>query len=132
MAVFSQKLVEKVERIARTKLIRHLKEVGEACVDEAVSNGNYKDNTGNLRSSIGYVVADDGAVRAEGGFYAFGYGDGADIGREKAYLRAASSTGVVLIIVAGMEYAEFVADKGYNVLASAGTLAHNLIKSLSV
>lgn len=130
MAVFSDQFIQKLEEIVRRRLIRHLRNIGEACVAEAVNNGDYQDITGNLRSSIGYVVAEDGVVREEGGFYTFGYGDGSNIGRAKAHERVADTEGVVLVIVAGMKYAEYVADKGYDVLASAETMAQKLIQTL--
>ena len=41
-------------------LIKQLSYIGEECVRVARQNGSYNDITGNLRSSIGYVVLYDG------------------------------------------------------------------------
>ena len=49
-------------------IIKTLKRVGEMCINEARENGDYIDRTGNLRSSIGYVVLSDGVVVGKGGF----------------------------------------------------------------
>ncbi len=40
------------------------------------------------------------------------------------------SVGIVLIIVAGMNYARYVSAKGYNVLDSAESLAERLIPQI--
>lgn len=126
-----QNVKEEAERLAKRRLIRFLKSVGEECVAEAVSSGNYTDQTGNLRSSIGYVVADAGSVVEEGGFYPLGGADGPDVGRAKALRQAEGTGGVTLVIVAGMSYAQYVADKGYNVLDSAELLARQLLTEIN-
>lgn len=130
MSVLPKSFIEKAEELARKRLIRLFKEIGDECVDEAVSNGSYTDNTGNLRSSIGYVVARDGQVVEEGGFWNVGGPDGPDIGRSLAYRLATGKSGISLILVAGMEYAEYVSDRGYNVLDSAKILARQLVSQL--
>lgn len=122
---------ERALEIAYKKAVRALKAVGEECVDEAVTNGNYTDRTGNLRSSIGYVVSLDGEVVEEGGFRNLGGAEGPGIGRAKAYDLALGTQGLALILVAGMEYAQYVADKGFNVLDSASILARQLLSRLS-
>lgn len=43
-------------------VIRTLAYCGEVCLNAARSTNSYKDRTGNLRSSIGYVVAVDGRI----------------------------------------------------------------------
>lgn len=120
-----------VARVAKKRMAVMLQAVGEACVAEAVENGNYTDRTGNLRGSIGYVVAVDGQVVSEGGFRKVADGeDGPREGKSLAYAKASESTGTVLVLVAGMKYAEMVADKGYNVLESARLLAKRLVRQL--
>lgn len=121
----------KAEEQAKRRLVRFLKAVGEECVSEAISSGNYTDRTGNLRSSIGYVVADDGNVVEEGGFYSLGGDEGPEAGRAKALEQAQGTSGVSLVIVAGMKYAQYVADKGYNVLDSAELLARQLLTEIN-
>jgi len=56
----------------KKKFVLLLTKVGEECVNVArnlnPSEGSYTDQTGNLRSSIGYVVIDDGVIIRKGGF----------------------------------------------------------------
>lgn len=122
--------IEKAREEAERRTIRLLSNIGDECVSEAVNGGNYTDQTGNLRSSIGYVVAKDGAVVAEGGFWNVGGEDGQNTGRRVAFERAAETTGLALILVAGMDYAQYVADRGFNVLDSAELLAKRLVSQL--
>lgn len=134
-------------------IIYRLEVLGEKCVAEAREHHGYTDRTGNLTSSIGYVIAKDGEIVRQGGFapvhgqyenmqhvqyktktgkmvdyWAKGQsGDGSKGAAEgPAFAREQVSKypkGYVLIIVAGMNYAVYVADKGYNVLDSAEILA---------
>lgn len=61
-------------KIKRKELIAHLIKqlsfIGEACVKMARESGDYNDITGNLRSSIGYVILVDGEVKVGGDFVA--------------------------------------------------------------
>ena len=43
-------------------IIRTLNFVGITCINEARTNGDYIDQTGNLRSSIGYAIIQNGVV----------------------------------------------------------------------
>ena len=54
-------LDEQIERIEQL-IIYNLSYVGEQCLTEARSTNSYKDQTGNLRSSIGYIIVKDGRV----------------------------------------------------------------------
>ena len=116
--------------LAKQRAIVLFKRIGEECVSEAVENGNYHDVTFNLRSSIGYVIAENGSLIADGGFYQLGGFDGPTIGRAAALQKASESGGLVLVLVAGMKYSTLVADKGYNVLDSAELLAKKLLSEL--
>ena len=49
--------------------IDRLADAGEKACADAVAEGNYQNITGNLRSSIGYVIGYDGKVIREGGFH---------------------------------------------------------------
>lgn len=106
-----------------------LSELGEMCVNEARNEGSYMDQTGNLRSSTGYVIVDHGRVVAvdfkqvSGSQPAQGL-KGAYVG--EAYARQLAtrySKGYALIVVAGMRYAAHVEATGRNVLNSAELLA---------
>ena len=43
-------------------LLRNLAYIGEMCLNRARQTDSYKDQTGNLRSSIGYVISFDGRI----------------------------------------------------------------------
>ena len=45
-------------------------------------------------------------------------------------IKAKYPKGLVLIVVAGMNYAAYVEAKGYNVLSSAELMAENILKQL--
>lgn len=77
--------------------------------------GEYLDQTGNLRDSIGYVIVKDGKViKSHLG------SQGADnVNAMIAKSAAKIPKGYGLIVVAGMEYAAAVESKGYDVLTSS-------------
>lgn len=117
----------------RQRLITWLHVIGEKCVNDARLKGSYKDRTGNLRGSTGYAVLDNGAVITIGGFKQVLDGkDGPPNGR--TYLNEVIDKhdleGPTLVVVAGMKYAKYVHDRGYNVLDSAEMLAEKLVLEL--
>ncbi len=103
--------------------------IGERCVIEARTSANFTDRTGNLRSSIGYVVVMDGEVQHKGRFEAVknGSAGAAEGAKFIAQVVAEFPKGIVLIVAAGMKYAAYVAAKGYNVTDSAELLAQRLV-----
>lgn len=122
-------LTRKTDAVRRAA-VRILSYVGERCVEQARSQGSYTDRTGNLRSSVGYVVAVDGKVTEAGQFS----GNGAEGTKEgEAFARrlaAAAPHGLCLIVVAGMHYARYVEDRGYDVITSAELLARRLVPQM--
>lgn len=111
-----------IER-AEEKIIHLLSATGEKFVEIARMSGSYHDQTGNLRSSIGYVIAKDGEViisnfevSKNGTEKAKGLERGKKLASEVAGLY---NGGYVLIGVAGMEYAACVEARGYDVVSSA-------------
>ena len=50
------------QRKAEDKMLVFLQAGGEKFIEVARRSGSYKDQTGNLRSSIGYIIAKDGEV----------------------------------------------------------------------
>ncbi len=128
----ARKLNQLVDRQKRA-IVLLLSYVGIRCTNIARTNGNYIDRTGNLRSSVGYVVAMDGNIQMMSDFVAIsgqdGNGqDGTSVGKE--YAKALISKypkGIVLVIVAGMHYAKYVAATGRDVLDSAELTAKRLI-----
>lgn len=125
------------ERLHRG-MIRTLSYLGERCVAHArdrSSDLSWIDHTGNLRSSIGYIVAYDGTIVLNGGFS--GNGDsGGYVGKQFTdELARTIRRRYALIVVAGMHYASYVeAVPSKDVLSSAELLAEReaprLIKRL--
>lgn len=137
-SVFRDYIDEQVQRWQEA-LVYNLCAVGEQVLNTARSTNSYKDQTGNLRSSLGYVVAIDGKVVQMSDFApseqktdkmpdkVTGQREG------KAYaqqLLDTFPTGIVLLVVAGMNYASYVSAKGYDVLDSAELLAGRLIPEM--
>ena len=114
------------------KIVNVLKYVGEQCVNEARTNGSYQDQTGNLRSSIGYVVVKNGIVAGKSGFPIVKKGsEGQTEGQKFLQEKILEySQGIVLIVVAGMNYAYYVEKKEYNVLSSAELLAKRKVPQM--
>jgi len=109
------------------RIIWTLAMVGENFVNDARNIRTYQDQTGNLRSSIGYIIARDGNIiqeniqgKAEGKAQAKKVAD--EVLRE-------NKKGFVLICVAGMEYAAAVESKGYDVITGSVPAAKALLKS---
>lgn len=113
----------------QTVLIKSLQYCGEQVLNTARSTNSYKDQTGNLRSSLGYVIAVDGRVVYKSDFQTVKQGrDGSEQGAKFAKeLVRRFPHGVCLIVVAGMEYAAHVKNKGYDVLDSSELLADKIV-----
>ena len=107
-------------------VVQTLCEVGEYVVGQ-IRNGNmsnWTDDTGNLRSSIGYAVAKDGGIVMESSFQTVSGGnEGSEQGRKLAgSIAGGYPSGYVLVIVAGMEYAVYVEAMSNKVVLSHGWL----------
>ena len=110
------------------QLIQLFAYVGEDFVNQARSTRTYKDRTGNLRSSIGYVVALDGEVKIDN---LEGTGEGKARAKELVQqVLSEDSTGIVLIGFAGMQYASYVESKGYDVITGSTPKASKILKEL--
>jgi len=101
-------------------ILMRLTMLGERCVNTARSSSDYTDRTGNLRSSIGYVVMANGK-QVKGNFLSSIKGEeGEHAARSLAELISSRfATGYALIVVAGMDYAYYVESTGRDVLSSA-------------
>lgn len=131
-ASFYNYVIEQAEN-ARIGAINALNYVGLECVNEARNSGKYTDRSGNLRSSIGYVVLEDGVQIKKGTFNkVLTTATEAEAKSNELMTRLASTynTGLVLVVVAGMDYAAYVEAKGYNVLNSAEILAKKLVPQM--
>lgn len=110
-------------------VIRTLAYCGELCLNVARSTNSYKDQTGNLRSSIGYVVAVDGRIVSQSSFETVkegGQGSKQGAAFAKQLVRRFPK-GICLIVVAGMEYAAHVKNRGYDVLDSSELTADRIV-----
>jgi len=117
MALFMSVAIRKLERLGLQAVTRVRSRSGAE---------SWFDQTGNLRSSIGYMVLDNGRITSSSGFDTVNgtHGGGSEGSTEgKRYIEELASkfpTGIVLIVVAGMDYAAYVEDmENKDVLASA-------------
>ena len=109
------------------RIILTLAMVGEQFVNDARNTKTYHDQTGNLRSSIGYIIARDGIILQEN---VKGTSEGQSQARKIANEVLRENTrGFVLIGIAGMEYAAAVESKGYDVITGSVPAAKALLKS---
>lgn len=97
---------------------------------------SFKDHTGNLRSSIGFVILKNGKVINQN-FKISGKGSSGKEGMQKAKAMVARlmervgieyPKGFVLIVVAGMEYAAAVESKGYDVITGSSLIVEDKLK----
>ncbi len=121
------KYTEGVARQLERIIIRELQILGAECVNIARTQGDYMDQTGNLRSSIGFeLYANDKLVDEN---FEPHPGAGSTDGSEGKMKGKALATEIgplgtyTLVIVAGMEYAEEVEARGRDVLSSANLYA---------
>ena len=119
-------IAKRIERLEKA-LIYNFNYVGTVCVNEAKLTGSYKDRTGNLRASIGYIIVKDGKIVQSGGFKGPGGTEGIDFAQKRA---AEFPQGIALIVVAGMNYATHVEALNFNVLTSAELLAEKLVPGI--
>ncbi|TFU95265.1 hypothetical protein E4T81_01685 [Barnesiella sp. WM24] len=113
------------------QIIESLCRVGEEAVKLAKlipPERGFNDQTGNLRSSIGYVVVKDGKpVNVSFGAVKGGHA-GVNEGQRLALQVGSNYTdGYALVVVAGMNYAVHVESKGRDVLTSAEKFAEKEI-----
>lgn len=116
-------LMREAARVERLT-IRALSKLGEQCVTkirDRAGDKSWYDQTGNLRSSVGYVIAHNKNIIQYSTFNQVNQGsEGVKTGKDLAKeLAKRYSNNYVLIVVAGMNYAEFVeAMDNKDVLAS--------------
>lgn len=112
---------DNVAAIANERALAKLQYLGEEFVEAARYHGTYKDRTGNLRSSVGYVVAVDGAIEVDG--FSAHNSKGAEGVKEAKKLAKSlvrqNSSGYVLICMAGMDYAVCLVAMDYDVIDTA-------------
>lgn len=114
-----QRMLEQRKQMLGEVILSRLQLIGEQFVIDAREQRTYQDRTGNLRSSIGYIILRDGE-QIEENFASKDGPEGEDRAKEvAAEVGAKFATGFVLIGVAGMHYAAYVESKGFNVITSS-------------
>lgn len=122
----AQMLLDAVEDEMEESLVIASK-IGEDALAISRAEHAYETQTGNLQSSCGFALTYNGKIVAETPFTpepGSNNPDGETGSREgKAYLeeclKDCLEQGITLTMVAGMEYAGYVEDKGLDVLRSA-------------
>lgn len=116
-----RELLNETER----QIIETLHHVGEEAVklSRLPHAKDWQDQTGNLRSSVGYTIFKDGKP-LNANFQAVGNGSEGIAQGEKLAAEVGSKTqGYALVVVAGMKYAVYVESKGRDVLTGAEAYA---------
>jgi hypothetical protein len=124
---FRQAVAQKVAELDAA-IVNRFTRVGEQFIADARESGGYKDQTGNLRSSIGYLLLKNGRVIAAS-YSRSSTGSGAQKGKE--FLLKISEeypSGYVLICAAGMEYAAAVESMGKDVITGSSQTAETSLK----
>lgn len=135
------KALEKRVELIRKEIIDSLEFLGNKCIIEAKTNRGYGIISGNLTSSVGYVIVDHGTIIKVAGFEKpitassdrnGKNEDGAKEGKSLAdsLAKKASSKGYALIVVAGMHYASHIEAMGLNVIGSAELLAERQLPAM--
>lgn len=129
-AQFEAVIQKAVER-AKKAMIESYEFAGETFIKRARSYASFTDRTGNLRSSIGYILLFDGKeIKSQ-----FDLTKGGKEGQEAGYLFAKSvaaeyQQGIALICVAGMQYAAAVESKGFDVITGSVPYVEEVLKTI--
>lgn len=135
-----QNMTKEIEDALRKKLadelnaaVYRLYEIGLSAVNTIRQNHAYKDQTGNLTSSVGCAVVVEGDIMQISDFESIkptgaqGSQDG------KAYVQSLASqfpTGITLIVVAGMNYAAYVERRGIGGMTGGELFAKQAVEDL--
>ena len=132
------KLFNKLKSWTDAAIVNLLARTGEEFIKLARSIKTYKDRTGNLKSSIGYVVLKEGR-ELFGKIFPAGVGTDQHSGVDEARklfreLAAIYNKGYVLICCAGMKYAAFVEAGGeknrrpYDVISNSADKSDDFVR----
>ena len=126
-----QQVLEIIER-KREAIIYKLGHIGNQVVNMVREQHKYQDQTGNLTSSVGYVIVVNGEVVQESAFEAIlpTAKEGSEAGRSFAHSLATQyPQGITLIVVAGMNYAVYVEAKNLGGMTAGEINAKDLVQS---
>lgn len=121
-----------IERFKNNRIdweIKRLVYIGESFVNNARASANFRDITGNLRNSIGYVVLYRGQIE-KGTVFDSGIVEN-KANEIVSQFKPESHRGPILIGFAGMEYAAYVESRGYDVISSSVPWAEELLRELT-
>lgn len=125
--------MRRVYETLQEQIIIQLQYLGQECVSRIRGRGqseSWIDRTGNLRSSIGSAVYEDGKKKLSTAFESvFGGQEGSEAGKRMidALAKEYSQT-YAMVVVAGMDYASYVENmNGKDVLASTRLWAESVI-----
>lgn len=101
---------------------------------KTAADGGFNDITGNLRSSIGYIILQNGKQIYQN-FEEAPIGTDRETGKAQGLIYAIElastySKGIVLICVAGMDYAAAVESKGKDVITGSSLETETRLKQL--
>ena len=124
--------IEQKKAVVESLIEMRLRRVGLDFVSKARINADFTDRTGNLRSSIGFIILKDGSPVYQN-FETSKKGTDKQSGLRRGLEFASKEgeilmVGYVLIVVAGMEYAAAVESKGFDVLTSGSIIASRELK----
>lgn len=126
--------IQRQTQAIHNAIIFNMAYAGEKCVNLARSitpDTGFWDVTGNLRSSIGYMVMYNGTVVNQNFKQVKDGAEGVKTGQDLARSVGSQYKGAyVLVVVAGMDYAVHVESRGKDVLTSAEIFAENEVPRL--
>ena len=109
-------------------ILEDLRFIAQGCYEEAMRRKGFTNDSGALSSSIGWAISLDGNIVYSGGLTPVGKGGsiGQSQGR-RAIDELVRGSGIKLILVAGMDYAQEVEARGFDVTTSGELLAEEMI-----
>lgn len=109
-------------------ILEDLRFIAQGCYEEAMRRKGFTNDSGALSSSIGWAISLDGSIVYSGGLVSVG--EGGSIGQSqgrRAIDELVRGSGIKLILVAGMDYAQEVEARGFDVTTSGELLAEEMI-----
>lgn len=129
-----QKQIREYQKEARKACIASYKAIGSSFVTDARQNADFQDHTGNLRSSIVFLLKVDGKIRIRdyevsqrGTDRITGMTEGLRFAESVA--KETPNEGIVMIVTVGMDYAASVESKGRNVITGSSQTTKKLLRT---